>query len=143
MKITAWLLALALVACGSPEGERSDAAAGLDAAALADAAPLPVAHPLTPAELHAALEAKDFLLINVHVPDAGEIPGTDVHLPYTDVPAIAAVLGADLDVKAVLYCRTNAMVEIALPDLLARGYRNLSYLDGGMNAWTAAGYPLN
>lgn len=26
--------------------------------------------------------------------------------------------------------------------LVARGYRAVRYLDGGMNAWTDAGYPL-
>jgi len=142
MRTLALTLTLTLAACGSPDGSPADASPDADAAVASDAAPLPVAHPLTPAELSAALAQKDFLLINVHTPDAGEIPGTDIHLPYTDVPAIAAYLGQDLGVKAVLYCRSNTMADLALQDLLPLGYTNLYYLDGGMNAWTAAGYPL-
>lgn len=97
---------------------------------------------VSPAALKAELEHKDFLLINVHVPYDGEIPGTDRHITFEDIDAIAAYLGSDLDMAAVLYCLSNYMSTLAGRELVKRGYRNLRYLDGGMAAWKAAGYPF-
>ncbi|MBI5544643.1 MAG: rhodanese-like domain-containing protein [Deltaproteobacteria bacterium] len=96
------------------------------------------------ADLHSVLTAnsKDFLLINVHVPFEGDLPGTDRDLPYSDVDGLAAHLGSDLSVRAVVYCKTNHMSTSAGAALVARGYRAIRYLDGGMNAWVAAGHPL-
>jgi rhodanese-related sulfurtransferase len=93
-------------------------------------------------ELVQALPQKDFLLINVHVPYEGEIPGTDANLSYQDLPALAAFLGEDLDRRAVLYCKSNYMSKLAGNGLVDLGYRGLSYLDGGMTAWTSAGHSL-
>ncbi len=39
---------------------------------------------IIPAQLWTMLQQKDFTLINVHIPYAGEIRGTDVFIPYTD-----------------------------------------------------------
>ncbi len=97
---------------------------------------------VSPADLLAELDHKDFLLINVHVPYAGQIPGTDTNLTYLDVDAIAAYIGADLDTKAVVYCMSNYMSGIAGNALVAKGYRAIRYLDGGMGAWKNAGYPF-
>lgn len=94
------------------------------------------------AALKEALLAKDFLLINVHVPYSGEIPGTDKNLTYADVSAIAAFIGDDLSARVVVYCMSNYMSGVAGNALVALGYRNVSYLDGGMSAWTQAGNEL-
>ncbi len=94
------------------------------------------------AELQTKLATKDFLLINVHVPYAGEIPKTDANLTYEDVDTIAAYIGEDLDREVVVYCLSNFMSKLAGNDLVARGYRGISYLDGGMGAWKAAGLEL-
>ena len=45
---------------------------------------VPSLAPVSPGALAAELEDKDFLLINVHVPYAGEVPGTDAHISYQD-----------------------------------------------------------
>ncbi len=92
--------------------------------------------------LHDALPTKDFLLINVHIPYQGEIPQTDAKISYLEPDAIAAFVGANLDQSVVVYCLTNHMSTIAGQDLVDRGYRSVRYLDGGMSAWTAAGYTL-
>lgn len=120
-----------LVACGDDDGHDQP-----------DAGPA-VLHHVGAAELHGWLEAKDFLLINVHVPNAGEITGTDTHIVYSDTDALAAYIGSDLDAKVVLYCLTDGMTSVAGPALVERGYRQIYVLDGGMNAWTAAGYTLD
>lgn len=97
---------------------------------------------VSPSVLQAEMATKDFLLINVHVPYAGQIPGTDTHLTYANVDAIAAYIGADVDRRTVVYCLTNSMSTSAGNQLVARGYRAIRYLDGGMIAWKNAGYPF-
>ena len=78
----------------------------------------------------------------MHVPDAGQIPGTDVHIPYTDTAALMAYIGDDRSRPALVYCLTDHMALIAGNALVAEGYRHITYLEGGMRAWEAAGYPL-
>ncbi|MGC4115071.1 MAG: rhodanese-like domain-containing protein [Myxococcales bacterium] len=114
-----------------------------------DAAAVATLGKLSVADLWAALQAtpdggdKGFLLINVHVPYEGSIPGTDAHITYLDPNAIAAYVGTDLDRPVVVYCKSNYMSTIAGNDLVSRGYRAVRYLDGGMNGWKAAGYTLD
>ena len=97
---------------------------------------------MTPVDLNTALGSKDFLLINVHVPFEGEIAGTDAHVPYTDIPGLLSVVGADQGQSVVVYCKTSAMALIAGQALVDQGYCAVRYLEGGMTAWEAAGYPL-
>lgn len=93
-------------------------------------------------ELVIELQNKDFLLINVHVPYAGEIPQTDADMTYLDVPAIEAFVGSKLDTKVVLYCMSNYMSGIAGNAMVLDGYSNVRYLDGGLGAWQSAGQPV-
>ncbi len=102
----------------------------------------PTFDPISPADLYAALDNKDFLLINVHVPVTTQVPKTDTHITYLDVPAIEAYIGSNLDTKVIVYCMSNYMSGIAGTQLVADGYRAIRYLDGGMGAWTQAGYSL-
>jgi len=87
------------------------------------------------------LDNKDFELINVHIPYAGEIVGTDVHIAYTDVDAIEAHLGSQLAAKVVLYCLTGPMSEIAGDDLVSRGYCQVYDMPDGLFQWQQLGYP--
>lgn len=94
-------------------------------------------------DLAAMLDDKDFLLINVHVPYAGEIPGTDAHIAYNDVDGLATYLGDDLSIKAVVYCSTGPMSANAANKLLEAGYCQIHDFPGGMSAWQQAGYSLD
>ena len=100
---------------------------------------------VTPAALYTELQAPNraFLLINVHTPLAGNIPGTDADIVYTDVPGIEAFIGTDKSKPVVIYCMTDHMATIAGPTLVSDGYCNVSYLVGGLSAWQAAGYPVD
>lgn len=115
-----------------------------DASTAVDTAtpPTPEWHGITPDDLAALLADEDVILIDVHIPFAGTIPGTDAHVPYTDTSALVAALGGDKGAKAVLYCLTGPMSKKAVNDLVALGFWNLYDLIGGMNAWKAAGYEL-
>ena len=98
---------------------------------------------LSPAELHALLETEDPILLDVFDGDIPEIPGTDAHLPFTDVDAIEAYLGHDLCANVVLYCRRGVRSGETGATLVERGYRRVRVLDGGIEAWQAAGYPVD
>jgi phage shock protein E len=97
---------------------------------------------ITPDTLANELNTHDFTLLNVKTPYIGEIDGTDLYIPYTDIAARASELPADKSAKIVVYCRSGAESAIASQELLDLGYTNIQNLDGGMNAWTASGRSL-
>ena len=126
---------------------------GLDVVKPADVMAVEVAKPtgdlapatlgeLSPEQLYALLANKDFKLIDVHYPNAGSIPGTDARIAFDNIPALVTFIGPNLDTKVVLTCFSGGMSKTAGNALVARGYRNIWELTGGMNAWTAAGYTL-
>jgi rhodanese-related sulfurtransferase len=122
-----------LAGCSSP--------ADVGDASTLDAAPA-VLGSVSVQQLSTQLQSKDFVLVNVHVPREGQIPGTDAHAPYNDSNALAAAVGADRARKVVVYCKSNSMSTQAGQKLVAMGYRSVRYLDGGMTGWQSAGNAL-
>ncbi len=97
---------------------------------------------VTAASLASMLKTKDFPLINVHVPYEGEIEGTDLFIPYTDIQSNLSKLPADKSARIVLYCRSGNMSDTAGRTLVRLGYTNVWNLDGGMIGWKQAGYQV-
>ena len=95
-------------------------------------------------EFNAMLKSKDFVFINVHIPFAGNIDGTDLSIAYDQItdPVNIAQLPVDKNAKIVLYCRSGRMSAIAAETLVNQGYTNIWDLAGGMVDWEAAGYEL-
>ena len=124
-KITLWVALLVLIIL----------------AACSASAPVPYTD-ISPQELNSMLEQKDFLLVNTHIPFEGNIPETDLSIPYNEIQQNLAQLPSDKDAKIVLYCRSDSMSRAAAEELSQLGYTNLYNLDGGFIAWQQAGYPL-
>jgi rhodanese-related sulfurtransferase len=97
---------------------------------------------VTVPELQAMLENKDFTFVNVHIPFAGNIPNTDLSIPFDKIEQNVDQLPADKDAKIVLYCRSGSMSRIAAKTLVNLDYTNVWNLNGGFNAWKAVGQPL-
>ena len=92
-------------------------------------------------ELHDSLPNKDFLLANVHIPYQGEIPKTDLFVPYNEIERNIGKL-PDKSAKIVLYCRSGSMSNTAANILVKLGYENIIDVPGGMIGWEASGYDL-
>lgn len=94
------------------------------------------------ADLQSILENKDFLFINVHVPFAGDIPNTDLSIPFDQIQQNVDKLPDEKDAKIVIYCRSGSMSSVSATELVKLGYTNIWNLEGGFNAWEQAGLPL-
>jgi rhodanese-related sulfurtransferase len=97
---------------------------------------------VTPSEFNTMLANKDFIFVNVHIPFAGNIAGTDLSIPYNQIDQNLTQLPTDKNAKIVLYCRSGRMSAIAAETLAKLGFTNVWNLDGGMVAWEQAGYPI-
>jgi len=97
---------------------------------------------LSVVELNTLMENKDFTLINVHIPFEGNLPKTDLSIPYDTIGQNLDKLPDDKAAKIVLYCRSDRMSTIAAAELVKLGYTNIWNLDGGMVAWEQAGLPI-
>jgi rhodanese-related sulfurtransferase len=92
-------------------------------------------------QLNELLESQDVTLVNVHIPYEGEIPQTDLFIPFDEISDHLDELPAQ-DAPIVLYCESGGMSASAGKELASLGYTNVVELDGGMRAWEAAGHEL-
>jgi rhodanese-related sulfurtransferase len=81
---------------------------------------------------------EDAVVINVHTPYEGHLQGTDLSIPY-DQLAGDARLPESRDAEVLLYCKSGRMSRTAAEALMGEGYTNVADLEGGMDAWAAAG----
>lgn len=93
-------------------------------------------------ELSTMLNAKDFFLVNVHIPYEGEIAKTDAFIPYDQIDKNLDKFPVDKNSKIVLYCQSGRMSKIAAEELASIGYTNLYNLSDGMADWEKQGFKL-
>ncbi len=130
--------ALALAGCGSPAAQPASQPAAEQASAAQQPAQVTK---IDVEQLAAMLEEKDFAFVNVHIPYAGEIAGTDANIPFDEIASHLDELPAK-DAKIVLYCRSGNMSDQASQELVKLGYTDVYDVEGGMNAWTTSGRAL-
>ncbi|MGP0591836.1 rhodanese-like domain-containing protein [Nitrospira sp. T9] len=88
---------------------------------------------------------KGFVLVDVRSPNehmSGFIPGTDFNIDFREMQGRHQELNAKLDQHIVVYCQSGHRSNIAAETLMGLGYRHVYNVEGSMNAWTEAGYPI-
>ena len=80
-------------------------------------------------------------LINVHIPYAGDIPNTDLSIPFNEIASYTNQL-PNKEAPLVIYCRSGNMSTQAAQALVNLGYTNVMEVDGGMRDWESNGYKL-
>ena len=89
----------------------------------------------------AKISDRRVVTINVHVPNEGNIAGTDLVIPYTEIRD-SPKLPANRATPLAVYCRSGNMSAKAVIDLRAMGFTDITELKDGYNAWKAAGRTL-
>lgn len=102
--------------------------------------------PVAPEELarRRGLPGEPTLVLDVREPDefaGGAIEGA-LHTPRGLVEKLAADLLPDLDAPVAIVCGTGHRAVLVADVLQQLGYTRVSYLEGGLAAWRAAGLPL-
>lgn len=88
---------------------------------------------------------KGFVLIDVRSRDehqGGFIPGTDLNIDFRQIQNRHQELRSELDSHIVVYCQSGHRSNIAAETLMRLGYKNVYNVEGSMNAWEEAGYPI-
>ena len=99
--------------------------------------------PMDARALKQKLDSREAILIDVRE--------SDEHRREHVVGARLAPLSAidahdfdrDLDKIAVFHCRSGMRTQANAAKLIARGFREAYFLDGGIEAWKAAGFPVH
>jgi phage shock protein E len=94
-----------------------------------------------PDEFAARVEDPKVVTINVHVPNEGNIAGTDLAVPFDEISS-STELPADLATPIAVYCQSGNMSATTVEDLQDKGYTNVVELEGGYEAWLEAGRTL-
>ena len=92
-----------------------------------------------------SMSQKGFILIDVRSVEehaTGFIPGTDLNIEFREIQARHREIGAQLEDHLVVYCQSGHRSNIAAETLADLGYRHVYNVTGSMNAWLAAGFPV-
>src|SRR4030067_66455 len=113
-----FLIPTLLAACGTGRTSPETASEPVEVVGKKVSAPGGEYTDVTVAELQTMLANKDFVFVNVHIPFEGDIPNTDLSIPYDQIDQHLDELPADKDAKIVLYCRSDPMSNIAARTLV-------------------------
>lgn len=134
-------IVLALACDSSPTGSGSDSAS-------ATATSSPVAPPAAVGEIAQQTligqPAGESLILDVRTPEeyaAGHVPNA-INIPHDEIEAHLAELEGRKSGPVVVYCKSGRRAGIAAEALAKAGFTNLLHLTGDMEAWTAAGLPI-
>ena len=88
---------------------------------------------------------KGFVLVDVRTPEehqGGFIPWTDFNIDFRQIQNRHQELQAKQDSHVVVYCQSGHRSNIAAETLMSLGYKNVYNVEGSMNAWEDARYPI-
>lgn len=88
---------------------------------------------------------KGFVLVDVRSLEEhqeGFIPGTDFNIDFRQIQNRHQELRSELDSHIVVYCQSGHRSNIAAETLMRLGYTNVYNVEGSMNAWEEAKYPI-
>lgn len=92
-----------------------------------------------------SMAQKGFVLVDVRSPEehaGGFIPGTDFNIDFREIKTRHRELGVQMDEHIVVYCQSGHRSNIAAETLADLGYTHVYNVNGSMNAWVAAGFPV-
>jgi len=93
-----------------------------------------------------SMTQKGFILIDVRSQEEhaqGFIPGTDFNIDFREIKTRHQELGARLGDHIVVYCQSGHRSNIAAEALADLGYSHVYNVNGSMNAWLEAGFPVD
>ena len=129
------------------------AAAGCSSPALAaketpSTTPVQVIHNLSAAEAYALIQANngnpDFIIIDVRTPAeyaTGHLENT-INIDYTSANFKQEISKQEPGRKYLVYCRSGARSAQARDVMKTMGFLGINNMDGGITAWTAAGFQV-
>jgi len=87
-------------------------------------------------------QTDNFLLINTHINYEGEIPTTDVFIPFNEIAKYFPILPKDKSSNIVIYDMGDNTSAAAAEELVRLGYKDVKQLQGGIAAWQSAGFEV-
>lgn len=92
-----------------------------------------------------SMQQKGFVLVDVRSPEEhaeGFIPGTDYNIDFREIKVRHREMGVQLADHIVVYCQSGHRSNIAAETLADLGYSHVYNVNGSMNAWLEAGFPV-
>ena len=100
-------------------------------------------HPIDARTLKQKLDAGEAILIDIRESDEH----AREHVIGARLAPLSSIDTHDFDREhgkvAVFHCRSGMRTQANAAKLLGRGFREAYYLDGGIDAWKRAGYPVH
>jgi phage shock protein E len=99
---------------------------------------------LNPAEFKKMSESGEYKLIDIRTAQeyqAGHLKDSEQNDYYNSTEFSKFLDSLDKTQKYLIYCRSGNRSGKALSLMEVKGFKNVSDLAGGYNAWTSAGYP--
>lgn len=99
---------------------------------------------LTPRAFAEQLASGDYVLLDVRTPkemQGGFVEGAK-NLDYNSMGFESTLDTMDRERKYLVYCAVGKRSSKAVNMMKSKGFKNVSSMDGGLNAWVAAGLPV-
>jgi rhodanese-related sulfurtransferase len=88
----------------------------------------------------------DLLLVDVRTPaewEARRLLAVKKFIEHDQIASRVAEMGGDTSTAVYLICRSGNRSALAAETLAGLGHRHLFNVEGGMNAWVNAGFPVD